>query len=165
MHHLGLYIYCYVFWLVVYVLPAAGLAFILSYLLRNFRAAIYLVGLLLVTLLIAFPPMEKRGEWQKEATGQRADAAAQLQLDRFWYGYAPHYRWAGALFAPDTPDHGRSSIVGEGGDYRLLSVRYRVSLMYFIPQCVLVGLGLWMLIRASNKGVVTSRRFLGPSLS
>lgn len=157
MHHVGLYIYSYVFWLGVYILPAAVVAFLLSYFAIKSRAAVNLIGLLLVTLLITFPPMERRGEWQKEATGQRAIAPVQIQLDRFRYGYAPHYRWIGALFTPDTPDHGRSSVIGESDYYRLLSFRYRVSLMYFIPQCGLVLLGLWILKWASNQALQRTR--------
>ena len=156
---LALYICMYAFWLIVYMLPTAVLATCLMYIAIKCRVDKCWVVVLFLCLVVAFPPMQEVGTWQKEESGQIAVGSARWQLDRFWYGYYPHYKWIGARFGPDIPGHGHSSIIGEVGSYRRISFRYEISLTYFIPECILVPFGLLMLcLTMRSSGEKNQRR-------
>jgi hypothetical protein len=103
----------------------------------------------LVLLAIGFPPMRQAGAWTDELTGAAVSPEDSRSLDRWYFGYAPSYRWLGQWGAKE--DVGCIVTLYGKPPSRLQGARWELDWLAILVQGILMILLVLPFARSSNR--------------
>jgi len=110
-----------------------------------------LILLMVVAVMLCFPPLRRTGMWVEPETKSPISKTLATSYDRVFFGYIPTHAWIGRCFTTEVPKTLSNVRIAPHEAYYLAAVGWKVEWSYLLGQLAIALLFAFPFLAARKK--------------